>query len=132
VTDESEILDRLRRACAYLDGAISNQRWGIRMRVWWSAGIGALGALVILFAHLLGGDAVPDALRWPFTIGGTCISSFVGFPIRDIVSRRDRIAALDFLRADLAARGESASVGEDTVRRLEQVDEMARKMGGAA
>jgi hypothetical protein len=105
----------------FLNRAITGQRVALRFQVGIASGVVCLGLGVIVLAHLLSGKVLPENLKWLLTLGGTLFSTLSSFPLKDIFSRRDRVAALTFLRQEFErVQGSGMSADSQQVQQLEQ------------
>jgi hypothetical protein len=50
-----------------------------------------------MVVHLLAGTVIPENIKWLLTLGGTFFSTLSSFPLKEIFSRRDKAAAIEFL-----------------------------------
>ena len=78
----------------FLDDAVASQRTALRFQFCLACAAVGLGVAVILVAHLV----APESLRWPATLGGSFLPTLSGFPVKEVFTKRDRIAGLTFLR----------------------------------
>lgn len=83
----------------FLDGAIASQRGTQRLQRLLSAALMVLGVVVVILA-LAGINLAPE-IKSGQTLGGLLLSASSSIPI--LSSRRDKIAALRFLRTQYAS-----------------------------
>ncbi|MBI3078709.1 MAG: hypothetical protein HYY85_17265 [Deltaproteobacteria bacterium] len=105
----------------FLNQAIASQRAALRFHVGLASGVVVLGLGAIVLVHLLAGSVIPDNLKWLLTLGGTFFSTLSGLPLKDIISRKDKVAALIFLRQEFERlQGSAAPADAQQFERLEQ------------
>lgn len=81
----------------FLEQAMSGQRMVQRFHVALASVVVVVGLAAIGGAHLLSGVLIPTDQKWLVTLGGSFVSTLSAFPIREIVDRRTRLSALQFL-----------------------------------
>jgi hypothetical protein len=90
----------VRRRVEGVDRLIDTLRTEIRYRILLTAFTGAAGVAIVALGVLLSGSLIPEALKWSFTVGGACVSSLIGFPLRDVFARKRKVLLLSLLRGD--------------------------------
>jgi hypothetical protein len=85
----------------FLDRAIVSQRTAVRFHLCLACGVLLFGVMAIVVVHLLAGTVIPENLKWLLTLGGTFFSTLSSFPVKEIFSRRDKAAAIEFLLREL-------------------------------
>jgi hypothetical protein len=113
--------DRIR----FLDNAVASQRAALRFQFGLACVAVGLGLAVILAGHLL----APESPKWPTMLGGFFLPTLSSFPLKEVFTKRDRIAGLIFLRNTLLDRDgfEGGAVeGEQWQRAQDQFWELLR------
>lgn len=96
MTDSTENkVPQVPRYVAFLDNAIRQQRVAVTFYVCHACTVIAVGLVAITIAFALG-----ETYKWFLTIGATFVSALSGFPIKQLLDRRQRITGLAFLRAE--------------------------------
>ena len=72
----------------------------IRYRVVMTVLTGAVGVAIVVCGVAFSGSLIPETLKWSFTIGGACVSSLIGFPLKDVFSRKRKVVLLSLVRGD--------------------------------
>ena len=80
----------------FLDAAIAQQKNAIRFYTVHSAAVVVLGLLTIVFALSVG-----ESYREFLATGGAFLSALAGYPVKQILDRKQRLNGLDFLRAEV-------------------------------
>ena len=86
---------------SFLDQFIGNQRRAIRYHLLFAIGLPGFGVAVIAGAYLWPGTTVIGQLREMIGIAGGFVSALSTFPIREILSRKERIAVLETVKVRL-------------------------------
>jgi hypothetical protein len=113
--------DAIRRAIDFLQQALLNQQTTLRFQVWLAFGLVGLGLGAITLGYFLAGSVIPDNLKWIPVLGGFFPPALTGFPLKEISNRRDKIAALNFLKGEFEGlQGSTVPVDTQHVERLQQ------------
>ena len=83
---------------SFIDRLIDNQRHAVKSYRFFAIAVFVLGASVILLALVWPGQALNERLKTLLTIGGGVVSSLSGFQLKEILSRRDKIAVLETMK----------------------------------
>ncbi len=83
-----------------VDRMITTLQTEIRYRVVMTILTGVVGVAIVVCGVALSGSLIPEALKWSFTIGGACVSSLIGFPLKDVFSRKRKVVLLSLVRGD--------------------------------
>jgi len=103
----------------FLDRAIVSQRAALRFHLGLACGVVLFGLVAIVVVHLLAGTAIPDNLKWLLTLGGTFFSTLSSFPVKEIFSRRDKVAAIEFLLREFKSLHEKDAPDAQEIERLQ-------------
>jgi hypothetical protein len=106
-----------RQAASYqaaLDSAIEDQRGAVWLYFAW-AGVEVAAGLVVIAVGFAPGLAGTQSL---IQVGGGLVASISGFPILQVIRRRERITALKFLRDQFSGRvdGDQLAYAEQRTR----------------
>jgi hypothetical protein len=83
----------------YLKECVAIQQKWLRAQLCLTCIVIALGVAMIVLANLLSASVIQESNQKLFlTLGGAFISSTATIPLKDVFSRRDKIAALIFLQ----------------------------------
>jgi len=85
-----------------LDGCIDDQRNAIRYFVIFAGGLIALGVTITVMTLLLTRDLAPDAFKSFLGSGGGFVATLSAFPLKEVLTRREKQRALVLLRTRLA------------------------------
>lgn len=116
----------------FLNRAIASQRAARRFQIFLVSGMFCLGVAAIVLGHLLIPENLRENLKWLPTVGGIFPPALAGFPLKDIFARKDKIAALTFLRQEFESlQGSTTSPEDQQVQRLQQrFDQLIDKVLG--
>jgi hypothetical protein len=92
---------------AFLDRLIANQHRAIRYYLVFALGLVLLGLAIALFALRSSTWIGTDAVRTAFGIGGGFVSTLGAFPLKEYLTRRERVELFEEIKARLAARGQA-------------------------
>lgn len=84
--------------CVFLDHAIRRQRQAIRFRVAWSLSLASLGVTIMILGMVFLGAKLEEYQKVLIATAGTFLASLAGFPINELFSRKEKMAALGFIR----------------------------------
>ena len=94
---------------AFLEQAGRSQRAAMRTHVAYAVCTVLLGAAAVAVAQAVSGLA---DVKWLVSLGGALLGTLAGLPIRELLKRRERLAALRFLHEGFERlRTEGASAG---------------------
>ena len=104
----------------FLGQAIASQRAALRFHLVLASGVIILGLATILIAQKQASSLVPENFKWLLQLGGGFVSTLSTFPLKEIFSRRDRIAALSFLEQEFTRLTAAPVPDNQQMERLEQ------------
>jgi hypothetical protein len=84
---------------ALLDHVIVDQKRGIRYHVSFSITLFLIGASAVLIGLFLPSRTATEIPKQMLAIGGIFIASLTAFPVKEILSRRERISMLQKIAA---------------------------------
>jgi hypothetical protein len=112
----------------FLDQAIATQQSAMRVYVGLSVGAIMVAPVVAFIPDHLGSVDVPAVAK---LLGGLLTASASGFPLREIYTRRDTIAALRFLRSQFEQCRAGAGDGAEVVKLQQRLWQLVdKKLGG--
>ncbi|MFQ5881649.1 MAG: hypothetical protein ACE5I9_04155 [Candidatus Methylomirabilales bacterium] len=116
----------------FLNQAIASQRTALRFQVCLASGMVGLGLGTIVLGYLLPESVIRDELKWLPMLGGIFPPALSSFPLKEIFSRKDKIAALNFLRQEFEGlQGSATPADAQQVERLqERFDQLIDKVLG--
>src|SRR5215216_4411208 len=83
----------------HLKECVVIQRKWLRAQLCLTGVMFALGIVIIILPNLISSPVIQDSnQKLLFTVGGGFISSVATFPLKDVFSRREKIATLIFLQ----------------------------------
>jgi hypothetical protein len=100
-----------------LDGCIDDQRHAIRYFILFAAALAVLGLCVVTVTLLFTRELVPDTFKSFLATGGGFVATLSTFPLKEVLTRREKERALILLRARLLAltdSGDAAAAAERT------------------
>lgn len=103
----------------FIDEAIATQRSALRFQLALACATVALGLSIVVLTQRL----APEDLKVSAAVGGTLIPTLSAFPLKEMFAKRDKIAALGFLRQQLdrfTAPEVRAAEGEEFARVQQQ------------
>lgn len=111
----------LRKKIDLLERAISIEERAIRAQQILSVVVACIGVFAAVLVHLLAGPTVSENSKWILSLCGTFISGGAGFPLKDIFGKRNKIAALTYLREEYEVlQDSSASTDRLQIEELEK------------
>jgi len=106
----------------YFEQFISSQRNAIKYYVIFAAGICLLGIIIIILGLSLPEDTVAEGIKTVFLIGGGFVSSLCGFPLKEIIARKDKIGIFSIMKKQLEVKiKDKNKPNEDEVNRLREI-----------
>ena len=112
----------------FLDQAIAGQRAALRFYLGATAVLLMLAALSALFGFWMIESlaSLPSSLKWGGPVTGGFIAALSGIPSKEIFQRRDKLAALELLRAQLLV------VSRDPQRSATELERILARIWGYA
>jgi len=83
---------------AFIDLLISSQKKTIKNYFIFAGFILGLGIIIILSVFLLLNSKINETLKVIIVTGGTFISSISAFPIKEVISRKEKIDILEYTK----------------------------------
>ena len=80
----------------YIDQIILTYGKSIKIRVLFAFILG-IGGILIILLNLIGIFKLPPSLELPAKISGALIASVCGFPIKEIVDRKNKVKLIQFI-----------------------------------
>jgi hypothetical protein len=105
----------------FLAQLIANQYRAVRFYSVFAISLMAFGVILVLLALLSRGRLIPEALQSMVTIGGGFVSSLSAFPIKEIITRKEKVKLLEAARASLGMIETPDSVESDNRKRIENL-----------
>jgi hypothetical protein len=115
---------------SFLSRLIDNQRSAVRYYRAFAIAIFTLGVVVIVLALVWPGQPIGERIKTLLTIGGGVISSLSSFQLKEIWNRKDKIAALEAVRAHVAKLGEETADQAERTRAEEFLSQLVNKIMG--
>ena len=84
-----------------IDGLIENQRHAIRWYAIFALIVFSLGLLILLFAILSTGSLTEGSMKTILGIAGGFVSTISGFPLKELIARREKIGIFESLKMQL-------------------------------
>lgn len=114
-----------------LNVLIGNQRSAIRYHLTFALGTFVAGMVVISVASLIQGVIVQEGFKTLLVIGGGFVSSLAVFPIKEILSRRDKERLLQELKTRVTMIQHDDKLDIEAQSRLEnQITNFVERMLG--
>jgi hypothetical protein len=95
---------------ADIEDLVKNQKSAIRLYTLLAFGIVIFGFSLLIFGNIFFEN---DSVKTIINIGGAFISTLTGFPVKEIVARKDRINTYDILKRHLKIINEIGDEIED-------------------
>lgn len=115
---------------SFLSRLIDNQRSAVRYYRAFAIAIFALGIGVIVLALAWPGQPVGERIKTLLTLGGGVISTLSTFQLKEIWNRKDKIAALEAVRAHVGKLKEGAVDQTERTRAEEFLSQLVGKIMG--
>lgn len=115
---------------SFLNRLIDNQRAAVRYYRLFGLAVFALGAAVVVLALAWPEQSVGERIKILLTIGGGVISSLSTFQLKEILSRRDRIAVLEMMKTQVLALGADEAKADERRRVEEFLAKLVEKIMG--
>jgi hypothetical protein len=111
---------------AFIDQMIANQNRAIKYYTVSTAILVFLGILIVAAALWSSARLVPDAFKGLLGLGGAFVSTLSAFPLKEILSRKERIGAFRVLKVRLGRPVVKDDARDDAERK--RVEDMLWKV----
>ncbi|MDT7687981.1 MAG: hypothetical protein QOJ70_2782 [Acidobacteriota bacterium] len=115
---------------SFLSRLIDNQRSAVRFYRAFAITIFGVGLGVMVLALVWPGESVGERIKTLMTIGGVVISSLSTFQLKEIWNRKDKIAALEAVRAHVGKLNEGDADQAERTRAEEFLSQLVGKIMG--
>jgi len=112
----------LRKKINLLERSIVTEQSAIRSQKLLALSVVLTSLLAAVLVHILAGPSISENSKWILSLAGTLISGTAGFPMKDLYSKRNKIAALSYLRDEYETLQLSLTPAESR-----QLDDLERK-----
>jgi hypothetical protein len=102
----------------FWDRMIDSQRRAIRYYTIFAGVIFSLGLVVIGIAYIIVGSILPDVFKNLIGLGGGFVSSLSSLPIKEILSRKERVDVFVLLKSILHENKIAGGKRDDEVKRI--------------
>ena len=105
-----------------LELLISNQYRAIRFYFFFAVGLVTLGIALIIVAFSSSKQLIPEALKFMVGVGGGFASSLSAFPIKELLSRKEKVGIFETIKAHIAeSEQEQSSIDTDEHKRIDNL-----------
>lgn len=109
-----------------IENLIDSQKSAIKLYSFFALGIFLFGIFLLVFANTM---AQTDIIKTIINIGGAFVSTLSGFPIKEIITRRDKISTYNILKRHIiliSERGDEFD-GDEKAKILDLIMEIIKK-----
>lgn len=107
---------------SYVEQLIITQRDAIKYYLIFASVIIVTGIIIIVLGFVLPKDTIVEGIKALFTLGGTLVASLSAFPLKEIITRKEKIGLFSIIKKQLEEKvGNKLADDTEEINRLKEI-----------